>query len=124
MPARTVTRTRPAGAKSTNQPTRAVIYARVSSKEQEKGGFSIPAQLRLLRDYAAGKGFAVVEEFTDVETAKESGRANFGQMLSYLKKHRGMCRTILVEKTDRLHHAPRHAVLHPKNSSCARALSR
>ena len=31
----------------------AVIYARVSSKEQEKEGFSIPAQLKLLKDYAA-----------------------------------------------------------------------
>jgi site-specific DNA recombinase len=31
----------------------AVMYARVSSKEQEKEGFSIPAQLKLLRGYAA-----------------------------------------------------------------------
>jgi predicted site-specific integrase-resolvase len=31
------------------QRTIAVIYARVSSKEQEKEGFSIPAQLKLLR---------------------------------------------------------------------------
>ena len=30
-----------------------MIYARVSSKEQEKEGFSIPAQLKLLKDYAA-----------------------------------------------------------------------
>ena len=30
-----------------------VLYARVSSKDQEKEGFSIPAQLRLLRDYRA-----------------------------------------------------------------------
>ena len=30
----------------------AVIYARVSSKEQEKEGFSIPAQLKLLKEYA------------------------------------------------------------------------
>ena len=29
-----------------------VIYARVSSKEQAKGGFSIPAQLKLLNKYA------------------------------------------------------------------------
>ena len=35
-----------------NLPTRkAVIYARVSSKEQEREGFSIPAQLDLLRQY-------------------------------------------------------------------------
>jgi predicted site-specific integrase-resolvase len=31
----------------------AVIYARVSSKEQEKEGFSIPAQMKLLKEYAA-----------------------------------------------------------------------
>lgn len=30
----------------------AVIYARVSSKEQEDEGFSIPSQLKLLREYA------------------------------------------------------------------------
>ena len=36
----------------------AVIYARVSSKEQEKEGFSIPAQLKLLKEYAAANGLA------------------------------------------------------------------
>lgn len=80
-----------------------VLYARVSSKDQEKEGFSIPAQLRLLREYANNKGFLIAHEFTDVETAKESGRTNFGEMLGYLKKHALVCRTILVEKTDRLY---------------------
>ena len=42
--------------------SRAVLYARVSSKEQEKGGFSIPAQLKLLKDYAAREGLSVVKE--------------------------------------------------------------
>ena len=83
--------------------TQVVLYARVSSKDQEKEGFSIPAQLRLLRDYAASSGFAIVHEFTDVETARASGRTNFSQMLAYLQKHPGACRTILVEKTDRLY---------------------
>jgi predicted site-specific integrase-resolvase len=41
----------------------AVIYARVSSKEQEKEGFSIPAQLKLLKEYAAANGFAVAQEY-------------------------------------------------------------
>jgi DNA invertase Pin-like site-specific DNA recombinase len=56
-------------------PTRreAVIYARVSSKEQEKEGFSIAAQLKLLKDYAAAQGFGVAEEYVDVETAKRTG---------------------------------------------------
>ena len=55
----------------------ALIYARVSSKEQEKEGFSIPAQLKLLNEYAQGKGFQVVREFVDVETAKAAGRTQF-----------------------------------------------
>ena len=38
----------------------AVIYARVSSKDQEREGFSIPAQLKLLREYALKHGFHIV----------------------------------------------------------------
>ena len=61
----------------------AVIYARVSSKEQEKEGFSIPAQLKLLRSYARRTGFhAVVREYVDVETAKQTGRTAFGEMIA------------------------------------------
>jgi site-specific DNA recombinase len=45
-----------------NKP-KAAIYARVSSKEQEKEGFSIPAQLKLLTAYAVEKGFAMVQEY-------------------------------------------------------------
>jgi site-specific DNA recombinase len=37
--------------------TQAVIYARVSSKEQEKEGLSIPAQLKLLKEYAVANGY-------------------------------------------------------------------
>lgn len=84
----------------------AVIYARVSSKEQEREGFSIPAQLKSLRNYAVERGFVVTREFIDVETAKQSGRTSFGEMVEFLKmRTRGGldCRTILVEKTDRLY---------------------
>jgi|GraSoiStandDraft_16_1057320.scaffolds.fasta_scaffold69961_5 site-specific DNA recombinase len=80
----------------------AVIYARVSSKEQEKEGFSIPAQLKLLKEYAAANGFMVAQEYVDVETAKQSGRTAFGEMVAYLKGHPAV-RVMLVEKTDRLY---------------------
>ena len=80
----------------------AVIYVRVSSKEQEKEGFSIPAQLKLLKEYAAVNGFAVAREYVDVETAKQTGRAAFGEMVAYLKAHPSV-RVMLVEKTDRLY---------------------
>ena len=65
----------------------AVIYARVSSKEQEKEGFSIPAQLKLLKEYATAQGFAIANEYVDVETAKQTGRVAFGEMIGYLMKH-------------------------------------
>jgi site-specific DNA recombinase len=81
---------------------RAVIYARVSSKEQEKEGFSIPAQLKLLKEYAAAQGFAIAHEYVDVETAKQAGRVAFGEMVAYLKAHPSV-RVMLVEKTDRLY---------------------
>jgi len=79
-----------------------VLYARVSSKEQEKEGFSIPAQLKLLREYATSQGLQIVREFVDVETAKRSGRTSFGEMITFLKRSPA-CEAILVEKTDRLY---------------------
>src|SRR5258707_13465401 len=77
----------------------AVLYARVSSKEQELG-YSIAAQQGLLRRYASERNMAV-EEFSDVETAKAVGRPGFIAMVAYLRKHPD-CRVLLVEKPDRL----------------------
>ena len=84
------------------QNKKVVIYARVSSKEQEKEGFSIPAQLKLLKEYALKNGFQIVEEFSDAETAKKAGRTNYNRMLEYLKANSDV-KIILVEKTDRLY---------------------
>jgi len=81
----------------------AVIYARVSSREQEREGYSIPAQLDLLRAYADEQSFDVVQEYTDVETAKRTGRTAFGKMLTFLRKKRKVQPVVLVEKTDRLY---------------------
>jgi site-specific DNA recombinase len=80
----------------------AVLYARVSSKDQEREGFSIPAQLKFLREYAQSHEFNVQREFVDVETAKTTGRKQFGEMVRFLRDHK-MCRVVLVEKTDRLY---------------------
>ncbi len=79
-----------------------VLYARVSSKDQEREGFSIPAQQGLLRDYATKNAITVEREFVDVETAKRAGRTGFGEMIAFLKRNKD-CRSILVEKTDRLY---------------------
>ena len=81
----------------------AVLYARVSSRDQEREGFSIPAQQKSIHEYAASHGFSIVEEFIDVETAKKSGRTNFTKMLAYVRKRRVNPPVVLVEKTDRLY---------------------
>lgn len=82
--------------------TQAVVYARVSSKEQEKEGFSIPAQLRLLYDYAKTSSLSIAKDFVDIETAKKSGRTSFTEMLAFVKANKAI-KAILVEKTDRLY---------------------
>lgn len=79
----------------------AVLYIRVSSKEQAESGYSLDAQAKLLREHARQKNYKIVYEFKDEETAKESGRKAFNEMLLYLKENPSI-KYLLVEKTDRL----------------------
>src|SRR5437868_2705487 len=79
----------------------AVLYARVSSKEQAEEGFSIPAQRHLLRTYAEREHLQIVIEFSDDETAKAAGRTGFGHMLTFFCEHPDV-RHLIVEKVDRL----------------------
>ncbi len=44
--------------------TKVALYACVSS-EQQLEGFSIEAQLRVMRDYAQAQGWLIVREYVD-----------------------------------------------------------
>lgn len=79
----------------------AIQYIRVSSDEQAKGG-SLGAQEREGGEYLLKHGLGLLELFVDVETAKSSGRENFGRMLAWLKKQKKPV-LLVVEKTDRLY---------------------
>jgi site-specific DNA recombinase len=46
-------------------PKRAILYARVSTDEQARSGYSLAQQLEALRDYAAREGYEVLEEVSD-----------------------------------------------------------
>jgi site-specific DNA recombinase len=81
---------------------KAVIYVRVSSKEQEESGFSIPAQRKLLQSYALENGLRIVAQFEEAETAKTAGRSAFNKMLKFLRGTPDVT-NVLVEKTDRLY---------------------
>jgi site-specific DNA recombinase len=46
-------------------PKRAILYARVSTDEQARSGYSLAQQIEALREYAASEGYEVLEEVSD-----------------------------------------------------------
>ena len=46
-------------------PKKAILYARVSTDEQARSGYSLAQQLEALRDYATREGLQVLEEVSD-----------------------------------------------------------
>lgn len=80
---------------------KAVIYARVSSKEQEQSGYSIPAQIKYLSEYAEKQKLNIVQIFSESMSAKDINRIVFDDMFKFLKKNKDVTH-IIVEKNDRL----------------------
>ena len=81
---------------------KAVAYARVSTKEQEETGYSLPSQVKLLTDYCDQKGFGLTRKpFAVSESASgKMQRKTFNEMLVYANEHK--IKIIVCEKTDRL----------------------
>lgn len=80
----------------------AILWARVSTKEQAEEGYSLDAQLKLLRDYATRNNLKVIKEFTVPESASgKQERKRFLEMLEYLNEHKNI-KNLLCEKVDRL----------------------
>jgi site-specific DNA recombinase len=46
-------------------PKRAILYARVSTDEQARSGYSLAQQIEALREYASREGYEVLEEVED-----------------------------------------------------------
>ena len=84
----------------------AVVYLRVSTREQaemggEAEGFSIPAQRAACMRKAESLGASIVEEFADRgESAKTANRPELARMLKYLQEH--PVTYVIVHKVDRL----------------------
>ena len=64
--------------------TKAIIFARVSSKDQEEGQ-SIPAQVRRLTEYALKKGFTIDRVFQITESSSKKRRKEFDEVVNYIK---------------------------------------
>ncbi len=80
---------------------KAIIYCRVSSKEQEDTGYSLDSQEKLLKEYAERNGFRVEKDYRISESASgKQVRKSFMEMLQFATAHK--ITVILCEKIDRL----------------------
>jgi DNA invertase Pin-like site-specific DNA recombinase len=79
-----------------------VALARVSSREQEREGFSLEVQEEALRRYAAQHGGEIARLFRIAETAsKADERKTFRELIAYAKKNAGLLDGLLFYKVDR-----------------------
>ncbi len=80
----------------------AVVYTRVSSKEQADKNLSLESQRNAIEEYASRNSFLIAEFFGGTyESAKTDGRKEFLRMLNYVKKSKGKITHILVYILDR-----------------------
>lgn len=81
---------------------KAVMYLRVSTKEQAEEGYSIAAQAEACRRFIADKGWELVDEFVDRgESARTADRPQFQLMLQRLTDDPSVG-YLVVHKLDRL----------------------
>ncbi len=85
-----------------NVAKRFVALARVSSREQEREGFSLDVQEDALRQYVDRVGGEIVKMFRIAETAsKRDERKTFKELLVYAKKNAHRLDGLLFYKVDR-----------------------
>lgn len=79
-----------------------IALVRVSSREQEREGFSLDVQEDAVREYARKAGGKIEKLFRIAETAsKRDERKVFREMIAYAKQHAGRLHGILFYKIDR-----------------------
>lgn len=81
-------------------PSDSLIYARVSTDEQAKKGYSIPSQLEQCHRYADSHGYTVALELSDDETGAILERDNLTRLRDLIKT--GAIKRVIVWRQDRL----------------------
>jgi site-specific DNA recombinase len=79
---------------------KAVILARVSTREQEEG-HSIDAQIMRLRKYCERKELDIIKEFVFVESSTRGDRPEFYKMIDFIKQQKEKI-ALVCDKVDRL----------------------
>jgi len=81
----------------------AVLYARVSDpKQQAKNQYNLPTQQAKLHDYCTRNDLPVLKLFVDKDSARTAERAQFQDMLTYCRQHRGRVSHLVVADLSRL----------------------
>jgi site-specific DNA recombinase len=78
----------------------AVAYARVSTKDQERTGHTLPIQSKNMQEYAQSKGLKIVKEFVVAESASKKDRKYYQEMWGFLSQHKEI-KHIIFEEIDR-----------------------
>jgi site-specific DNA recombinase len=88
---------------------KAILLARVSSKEQEEGQ-SIPAQERRLREYAERKGLTVDQVFKITESSTKDTRKEFEKILIDIRKSKETI-ALVADTIDRVQRSFKESVV-------------
>ncbi len=80
----------------------AVIYTRVSSKEQADKNLSLETQRKTIEEYATRSGMKIAAIFGGTyESAKTDGRKEFQRMLEFIRRNKASVSHVLVYTLDR-----------------------
>ena len=82
---------------------KAVIYARVSSEEQAKHGFSIENQKKVCTEFAEKNGYYIDKLFIDEgKSAKNLDRPEIQELMVYCEKKKNNIKAVIIWKLDRI----------------------
>jgi predicted site-specific integrase-resolvase len=76
-----------------------VCYYRVSTSRQGRSGLGLEAQREAVKTYLNGGNWTIVDEYTEVESGKNSDRPALEKALAAARLHRA---SLVVSKVDRL----------------------
>ena len=88
----------------------AIILARVSTREQEEEGLSLPSQVERANDYAKRKGFDVIGTYPFSESSTKDKRKKFDAIIEQIRNSKTR-KALIVECVDRLQRDFRETVM-------------
>lgn len=89
--------------KTSNLTKNAVLYCRVSTKEQVDDGNSLTTQKRLCSEYCERSGYNIISSFIEEgESAKTADRTELQNLLKFCLDKKNAVHAVIVYKIDRL----------------------